>query len=141
MITPETTRPAAPALPEAPREYNKGYTDRFNNVLRLYFRQLDLVVRALMAGIATKEYTSVSTTYTLTTADYLIECTGSSSFTITLLSAVGVQGREYQIKQSGTGTITVDAAGSETIDGSTTKLLVQYDAMKIMSNGTNWIIV
>lgn len=141
MITDKTTRPRAPALPENPMEYNKGFFDRFNNVLRLYFRQLDTVVRDLMADINTKAFTAVTGDYTLTTADFLIEITGAADVTVTLPTAVGIQGREYEVKHSGTGVVTVDADGTETIDGSLTQTLSQYDPMKIMSNGTNWIIV
>lgn len=87
-----------------------------------------------------KPYLAKSANYTMVDADYLVECT-ANTFTISLPTAVGIVGKEYVIKNSGTGTITVDPAGSETIDGDATKELVQYDAMKIMSNGTNWIIV
>lgn len=85
-------------------------------------------------------YVAKTANYTVTAADYLINCT-SGTFTITMLTAASIAGREFEIKNTGTGTITVDGASTETIDGSLTKLLVQYDAMKIMSDGTNWIIV
>jgi hypothetical protein len=87
-----------------------------------------------------KPYLAKSATYTMLAADYLVECT-ANTFTITLPTAVGVVGKEYVIKNSGIGTITVDADGAETIDGALTKSLAQYDVIKVMSNGTNWIIV
>lgn len=31
----------SPALPVAPLEYSRGYQDQLNNILRLYFSQLD----------------------------------------------------------------------------------------------------
>lgn len=135
-------RVVAPALPNPPKEYNSGAFGQLNNVLRLYFRLLNRTVNDLVSGstVSVKAYIAVSTTYTVAATDYLVECT-TGTFTITLLTAVGVVGQEFEIKNSGTGTITVDPAGSETIDGDATKDLVQYDAMKIMSNGTNWIIV
>jgi hypothetical protein len=34
-------QPAVPNLPLAPREYESGYQEQFNNVLRLYFNQLN----------------------------------------------------------------------------------------------------
>ena len=34
-------QPAVPNLPLAPREYQSGYQEQFNNVLRLYFNQLN----------------------------------------------------------------------------------------------------
>ncbi len=39
----------APALPTAPPEYNKGYLDKFNNILRLYFNQIDNALRNAVA--------------------------------------------------------------------------------------------
>lgn len=39
----------APALPYAPAEYNQEAFEQFNNVLRLYFNQLDKAVRDAMA--------------------------------------------------------------------------------------------
>jgi hypothetical protein len=35
------TRPAAPRLPDATLEYDARYIDQLNNILRLYFNQLD----------------------------------------------------------------------------------------------------
>ncbi len=35
----------APALPYAPLEYDQQATEQFNNVLRLYFIQLDTAIR------------------------------------------------------------------------------------------------
>lgn len=135
-------RIVAPALPLPPREYNKSSFDQFNNVLRLYFRKLDDVLRSLTgtSSVSVKSYYTATGNYTLVATDYLVEYT-SGSHTATLPSAVGLTGQEFEIKNSGTGTITVDADGAETIDGALTQALGQYDAMKIMSNGTNWMIV
>ena len=83
---------------------------------------------------------SVSATYTVLTSDSVIECT-SNTFTLTLPTAVGVNGKTFIIKNSGTGTITIDGDGTETIDDSLTALLSsKYDSITIISNGTNWII-
>ena len=40
--------PVAPALPVGPDMYARTYQDQFNNVLRLYFRQLDATLAALL---------------------------------------------------------------------------------------------
>ena len=39
----------APALPEPMREYDRTYFDKFNSVLRLYFNQLDELLRQIVA--------------------------------------------------------------------------------------------
>jgi len=40
----------SPALPAAPFEYQKNYHDQTNNILRLYFNQLDKLVSQLSLG-------------------------------------------------------------------------------------------
>lgn len=85
-------------------------------------------------------YAAKTATYTITSSDYLIDCT-ANTFTVTLPTAASIAGRVYSVKNSGAGTITLDGDGAETIDGSTTKTLAQYDNVLVMSNGTNWIIL
>ena len=137
-------RAAPPALPNAPAEYKKVSFDQHNNVLRLYFNMLDNVLRELIvdtSGISVKAYLEKSANYTIEASnDFLIHYT-SGSYTVSLPTAVGITGQEFEVKNSGIGTITLDADGSETIDGALTKSLAQYDAVKVMSTGTNWIIV
>ncbi len=40
--------PVAPALPVGPTDYNRQYQDQLNNVLRLYFRQIDGVFSSFL---------------------------------------------------------------------------------------------
>jgi len=82
---------------------------------------------------------NISSTTTLTTEAHLVNCT-ANTFTIDLPTAVGIGGQEYIIKNSGSGTITIDPNGAETIDGGTTGTLSPGDAVTIVSTGTNWII-
>ena len=91
-------------------------------------------------GGITFPYVGVTTTYSISSDDYFIECT-SSTFNVTLPTAVGIDGKIYVIKNSDTGVITVDTTSSETIDGVLTKTLNQYDSVIFESNGTNWVIV
>ena len=46
-------RPAAPNLPLAPYQYDPRYHEAFNNVLRLYFNQLDNFLAKFMADTST----------------------------------------------------------------------------------------
>jgi len=46
----ELTRTRSPALPVAPTEYSRQYTDQLNNILRLYFNTLDNFVGQLTAN-------------------------------------------------------------------------------------------
>ena len=91
-----------------------------------------------LGGIILPEV-SVSGTYTVLSTDFLIDCS-SNSFTVNLPSAVGIAGKIYQIKNSGSGTITVDGNGSQTIDGSLTKTLSPNDVLQVSSDGSNWLI-
>lgn len=85
-------------------------------------------------------YTSTSSTYAILTTDDVVECT-SGTFTATLPTAVGVTGKAYVIKNSGTGVITIATTSAQTIDGITTKNLNnQYDAATLISNGANWVV-
>jgi predicted ATP-dependent Lon-type protease len=62
--------------------------------------------------------TGITTTYLVNDDDYLIDVTGST-ITVTLPSAVNRNGRNYIIKNSATGVVTVSTTSSQTIDGST----------------------
>lgn len=81
-----------------------------------------------------------STTYVITSADEVILADGT--FDVTLPSAVGLEGKEFTVKNIGSGTITILPDGSETIDGASSKTLsVQYDYIKVVSDNVEWWIV
>jgi len=85
--------------------------------------------------------------YTTTADDALVRVDATSgAITITLVSAAAtlVTGQYQIIKKtdSSNNKVTIDASGSETIDGDTTKELIgQYGYIKLYSNGTNWDVV
>jgi len=81
--------------------------------------------------------------YTATTSDHTITCgAGNESFTVTLPAVAGVTGLILNIKNVGTGTITVDGASSETIDGATTAVIsTQFDTVTIQCDGTEWWVI
>ncbi len=86
-----------------------------------------------------------SAAYTALVSDEII--TGdatSAAFTITLPTAVGKTGQTYTIKRinSGANAVTVGTTSSQNIDGAATYALsAQYKYVKVVSDGTNWIIV
>jgi len=45
-------RPVSPALPQATVEYQRQYQDQLNNVLRIYFNQLDNATNAITSDLA-----------------------------------------------------------------------------------------
>jgi hypothetical protein len=88
-----------------------------------------------LVGIVSK-----SSAYVLASDDELCLVTGTT--TITLPTAVGIEGKVYAVKRIGTNTVTIDTTSSQTIDGAlTVSLLVQYDCLAVVSDGSNWSII
>lgn len=102
-------------------------------------------VQAQISGSAsgiTRSTQVVSTSQTLgaaTSTDYVYLASGT--ITLTLPTAVG-NNNKYTIKNTGTGTITVNTTSSQTIDGGLSALLsVQYVSIDVVSDGSNWFVV
>jgi len=79
-------------------------------------------------------------TTTFVNANETINCT-AGTFSVNLPTAVGIQGTVYILVNSGTGVITLDPSGAETINGNTTITLTQYVSRTVQSDGANWIII
>lgn len=87
--------------------------------------------------IATRAVTSSSGTTVLTTTDHLVQCTGSATHTFTLPAAAS--GRVLLIKNSSSGTLTVNRAGSDTIDGANSANLTTGQVLRLVAVGTTWL--
>jgi len=100
-----------------------------------------LIARANLNYIETGGYIEKTGNYTLTSADNQIEYK-SGSFTATFPTAVGIAGKDFAIKNSGTGTITVATTSSQGIDGITdsSTTLEEGDNLTVKSNGVGWIV-
>ena len=85
--------------------------------------------------------------YTAVTDNVIIPVnTSSSAVTITLYAASGNAGRIVCVKDTGgsayTNNITIDANGSETIDGATTQTIASnYGSLLMFCNGSAWFII
>jgi len=98
-----------------------------------------------------KPITNKTANYTATATDYTITGSATSaSFTITLptaassYDATSATGQIYNFKKtdSSANTITIQANGSETIDGTNTKTIAtQYGGFTVQSTGSGWIII
>ena len=101
----------------------------------------DFVVRNGLKSLGgiTFPLTGITATYLVKEEDYLIDVTGNT-VTVTLPTAVGVNGQNYVIKNRGTGVVTVATTSSQTIDGANTKSLNNNDSIEVISDGSNWII-
>ena len=106
-------------------------------------------VRASTPQIAASEvwYAEALTTRTVSTSQTLLLTDGtiiaSGAITLTLPPASSQIGKRYRIKKTdASNTITIDTNESETIDGSLTYVLsVQYEAIEITSDGSNWYVI
>jgi len=93
-------------------------------------------------GIATNVETFTASSDTLDDNNHtcLCDCTSNA---ITLNLPVGVSGTQYVIKKTDAtaNAVTVDANGSELIDGAATQTITtQYESITIVSDGSNWFI-
>jgi len=81
-----------------------------------------------------------SADYTPTIFDFTIECT-NGTFTITLPTAVGKNGKIYNIVNSGLGNILVITTSSQTINGQLNQTVSAGNSMTVQSNNSNWLII
>jgi hypothetical protein len=83
----------------------------------------------------------VTDTTTETSTEMLLICNKGTAMTVNLLAATGTR-RIIVIKNIGAGTVTVDAADAETIDGETTQDLEQWESLTLIDYALGtWVIV
>jgi hypothetical protein len=89
--------------------------------------------------------TSVSTTYSesATSGTKIIKATtAGGAFTINLPTAVGNTATIIIKKTAGSANLTIDGAGTETIDGGLTAILRRVDeSITLVSDNSNWLII
>ena len=84
--------------------------------------------------------TIASATYTVLTSDRIVKVTAPGCV-ITLPTSVGNTGREFNIVNASSGTISVVGTSSQTISTQLTQVLPTYSAMSVFADGANyWII-
>lgn len=104
-------------------------------------------LQQMMSGTSRK-ITTVTEAYTAQLTDDVIIARGAAPFTITLPTAASAYdsatrtGKTLTFVNPDTDDCTIDGAGSETINGSTTLVLdVQYETTTIVSDGTEWLVI
>jgi hypothetical protein len=101
----------------------------------------DMTISKIGGVLYSSDYVAKSGAYVVGAGDFMIDCV-ANSFTVTLPTAVGIAGKQYCIKNSGTGVITIDANGLQTIDGALNFFLsTQYESIWIISDGANWKVI
>jgi hypothetical protein len=120
----ELNRVTAPNLPLGPKEYNSRYQEQLNNVLRLYFNQLDNLIGQLTASTNTSglrvpygafqdstDQTAASTTVaypvTFNTTDFSNGVTVASNSRITVTDA-GIWNLQFSIQLTNTTNVSQD---------------------------------
>jgi hypothetical protein len=82
------------------------------------------------------QITTVTTDTTLSASHGIV--VASQAIVITLPSTSGIAGRVYCIVNSSAGTVTVNAASSQTVLGSASASLPSGGSLLVFPNGTNW---
>jgi hypothetical protein len=83
---------------------------------------------------------TVTDTTTLTAADHTVVCNKGSAMTVNLPAAV--VGTVYVVKNVNTGTVTIDANSTDTIDGAATKDLTQWQSATLQCYAANsWVLI
>lgn len=98
---------------------------------------------ALNSQLRNQRVTGATATYDASSGIVLVDYTVTGAVTVTLPPALSMRQRVIFVKDSGgnatANNITVDADGSETIDGLTTYVInLDYEAVKLYSDGTEW---
>jgi hypothetical protein len=127
-----------------------GSLSRLNQAILCEYRSADSTWTVIASDDRGFTYQSKSAGYTGVINDY-INCT-ANSFTVTLPTAVGNAGRTIIVKNSGTGTITINTTSAQTMDGvasGSVKLSptvsggvtgANYEAITFVSDGANWTL-
>lgn len=99
-----------------------------------------MIAATPISSTLTRSIQSKVANYTASITDDLILCNGT--FTVTLYPAANNLGRRLDVKNIGSGTITIDANAAETIDGALTATLsIQYQSYTLLCDGSNWSII
>ena len=105
------------------------------------------VIKRTADEINSVTYSAKSGDYTILDTDeiqHIGMTTGGTDRTVTLPTAADNTDRVITVKKvdSGSGKLTLDGEGAETIDGNTTfDCVLQYDFVKVVSDGTEWHVL
>lgn len=126
---------------------NNGGIDIKNNAGRIFLSPGNgTSVEILKSQKRTvKSIINTDSPYTVADEYYVMANPSAGNIVINLPAASGNSGLVYKIKNSDTAltgnTVTVDGDGTETIDGNTTIVLNDLEAIEVVCDGTQWLIV
>lgn len=81
---------------------------------------------------------AVASATTLNNAFYRVLVSGATE--VSLPTAVGISGKEYNVIRVGTDNVTITPDGAETISGDANFVLTsQWDSVSMVSDGSDWV--
>jgi hypothetical protein len=84
--------------------------------------------------------TTATDTYTVLVSDETVICNKATAFTVTLPTAV--VGQRFNFKNIGAGTVTLEGAGSDTIDGDLNQAIYQWEGVQVICIAANtWSVI
>ena len=119
------------------------HKDKLADPLKTLTEGINTEVLAAFGKLPYYTSRSVSSNETMLAADErkVISFTNSPTYTL-LPAATAGNGFTFLAFNAGTGTITLDPDGSETIDGASTYTLIdQYQSALVWTNGTTWFVI
>jgi len=147
------SRQIAYLLQQGVPEYSSTETYYTNSIVqdsgRLYISRIDnnlgnALTTSNWKVLVSRDVVSVTTTYTVLKTDYVVKATGSSSYTVTLPAAASTNVGETHIIKSNMNAgifLNVAASGGSLIDGQSLVQLNRMDALQVVSDGTQWMVV
>jgi hypothetical protein len=104
-------------------------------------RLTDAEVARLAFGSGVSGMRIVSDDYEVEATDVYVLASGTITVTLPASNTAGMLGRVVTVKNVGTGTVTVEPTGAETIDGaSSVSLATANQARAFLATGTGWLI-
>lgn len=100
----------------------------------------ELALKPSLSYVDRPAIRTVTSSTNLTPSDKTLNIS-SGTFTVTINTAIGFSGITYQIVNSGSGIITLDPNGTETINGVLTLIVPSQSGYTIKSDGSNWVII
>jgi len=126
-----------PQLPPPQPAYSAQQQTQINNLLRLYFNKLD----TLLARLASETTTSVTSDYSVGDSDQTIFVDASAG-PVTITLPASEDGRVITIKKIDSTSNAVVITTTTLLDGAASQTtVVQYVALKVQGDGTNWYIL
>ena len=93
---------------------------------------------AKIGGAITTKTQVITTNTTLNATHNIVIVSNGSA--VTLPTAVGITGRQYNVIRSGASNVTINTTSSQTISGDNNLILTsQWDSVVVVSDGSNWV--